>query len=154
MAAHRAAVEETSQTANPFRRPVPNSKLPSIGLKVEMNASIAMSLMRPCRASDFRSADEMFPERRKRAKHAMMAADVLKMSEETKYAEKSSPRPLNSATYLDNVWESPKSEISWMREEMRVSTVRVPISAWVIALARKAIPRAPVSMERMLRIVK
>jgi len=84
----------------------------------------------------------------------MIAADVLKISEEMKYAEKSSPRPLSSATYLANVWESPKLEANWMKSVIRVSTVRVPISSWVIALARKATPKTPITVVRMFRIVK
>ena len=70
----------------------------------------------------------MFPESENRTRHIMIAVLVLKIREETKYAEKSSPLPLSSATYLANAWESPKSEDNWMKETMRVSTVKVPMS--------------------------
>lgn len=82
------------------------------------------------------------------------AADVLIVMEEMKYAEKSSSRPLSSATYFASACGSPMFEANCMKEEMRVSTVRVPISFWVIALARNAIPNIPISVERMFRSVR
>jgi len=81
-------------------------------------------------------------------------ADALKIKEETKYAEKSSFRPFSSATYLATVCESPKSEAIWMKDRMSVNAVRVPMSSWVIALARNASPKTPINVERMFRIVK
>jgi len=41
-----------------------------------------------------------------------------------------------------------------MKEAMRVNTVKVPISSWVIALARNASPKTPITVERIFRNVK
>lgn len=71
----------------------------------------------------------MLPESKKRMRQMRRAADILKVREERKYAEKSSSLPLSSATYFANACERPKSEINWMKETMRVSTVSVPISS-------------------------
>ena len=71
-----------------------------------------------------------------------------------KYAEKSSPRPLSSATYFASACGRPMFEANCMNEEMSVSAVRTPISLWVIALARNAIPNIPISVERMFRSVR
>lgn len=142
------------QAAILFSRPAPRSRLLNAGIKAEMNASIAMSLTSSWRDDDLRSRDEMSSENSERIRQMMRAANILKVREERKYAEKSSSLPLSSATYFANAWESPKSEISWMKETMRVSTVSVPMSSCVIALARNAIPRVPISVIRMFRSVK